>query len=297
MSRVIHPRLRFIEPQLASPVDQPPSGKHWIHEIKHDGYRCQVLLERERARVLTRNGYDWSDRYTAIVGAAVNLRCKSAIIDGEAIVQNDDGASDFGSLQSAMRLRPQSIILYAFDLMHLDGRDLRPQTLYERRARLKQLVGADAESRIQFSEEFDGDGNTLFKACAERSLEGIVSKLAISPYRSGRSRTWLKTKCFTESTFIVVGTDRDRKTGALRALLARSESAGLIYAGAALIALVGDERTAFLSEVERLTKSWASFKTSRLTDVKWCPPNLTVRVKHLAGSKTLRHASVRGLAQ
>jgi bifunctional non-homologous end joining protein LigD len=175
MPRVIHPRLSFIAPQLASPVDQPPSGKHWIHEIKHDGFRCQVLLERERARVLTRNGYDWSNRYTAIVGAAVNLRCKSAIIDGEAIVQNDDGASDFESLQSAMRLRPQSIILYAFDLMHLDGRDLRRQTLYERRERLKQLVGDDAESRIQFSEAFDGDGDTLLQACAEQSLEGIVS--------------------------------------------------------------------------------------------------------------------------
>jgi hypothetical protein len=95
----------------------------------------------------------------------------------------------------------------------------------------------------------------------------------------------------------VVGTDRDRKTGALRALLARSESAGLIYAGAAFIALVGDERIEFLSEVEHLTKSWASFKTSRLSDVKWCAPNLTVRVKHLAGSKTLRHATVRNFAR
>ena len=134
-------RLRFIEPQLASLVDQPPEGKHWIHEIKHDGYRSQVLVERGEARVFTRNGYDWSDRYPSIVRAATNLRCQSAIIDGEAIVQNGHGASDFEALSTAMRRQPHSIILYAFDLLHLDGKDLRQQTLMERRASLKTLLG------------------------------------------------------------------------------------------------------------------------------------------------------------
>jgi bifunctional non-homologous end joining protein LigD len=288
--------LRFIEPQLASPVDQPPEGNHWIHEIKHDGYRSQVLLEHGKARVFTRNGYDWSDRYPSIVRAASRLRCKSAIIDGEAIVQDGDGRSDFESLQSAIRARPQSIILYAFDLLHLDGKDLRQQTLIERRASLKTLLGTDERSRIQFSDEFDGDGDALFKACAEQGLEGIVSKQALAPYRSGRTKTWLKTKCFTESTFVVVGTDRDRNTGALRALLAHNGSARLNYAGAAFIALNGDERTEFFAEVERLNTSWAAFKLSRLTDVKWCYPRLKVRVKHLAGSNVLRHATVKRLS-
>ena len=99
-------RLRFIEPQLAFSVDQPPEGKHWIHEIKHDGYRCQVLVERGQSRVFTRNGYDWSDRYPSIVRAAASLRCQSAIIDGEAMVQNVDGASNFEALSSAMRRQP-----------------------------------------------------------------------------------------------------------------------------------------------------------------------------------------------
>jgi bifunctional non-homologous end joining protein LigD len=285
-------RLRFVEPQLASPVDEPPEGKHWIHEIKHDGYRSQLVIERGQVRVFSRNGHDWSDRYPSIVRAAASLRCKSAIIDGEAIVQDDDGRSDFESLQSAIRVRPHRIILYAFDLLHLNGKDLRQQTLLERRALLKRLVEADAESRIQFSEEFDGDGDALFTACAERALEGIVSKHALAPYRSGRSKTWVKTKCFTESTFVVVGTDHDRKTGALMALLAHRD--GLKYAGAAFITLGGDERKAFLAEVERLTTSWAALKSSRGTDVKWCHPKLVVRVKHLAGTKILRHATVRG---
>ena len=88
-------------------------------------------------------------------------------------------------------------------------------------SQLEASIGADAESRIQFSDKFDGDGAALFEACAERALEGIVAKHALAPYRSGRSRTWLKTKCFTESTFVVIGTDRDRKTEALRALLTK----------------------------------------------------------------------------
>jgi ATP-dependent DNA ligase len=100
-------RLRFIEPQLPSLVEEPPEGKHWIHEIKHDGYRSMVVLEGGKARVFTRNGHDWSDRYPSIVGAASNL----CLIDGEAIVQDEYGRSDFESLQSAMKTRPHSILL------------------------------------------------------------------------------------------------------------------------------------------------------------------------------------------
>ena len=109
MSRA--PRLRFIEPQLASPVDQPPEGKHWIHEIKHDGYRSQIVIEGGTARVYTRNGYDWSDRYPGIVRAASNLRCRSAIIDGEAIVQDGNGASDFDALPAAICARTASFFV------------------------------------------------------------------------------------------------------------------------------------------------------------------------------------------
>src|SRR6476619_4559315 len=103
-------RLRFIAPQLASLVDQPPEGKHWIHEVKHDGYRSQVVIERSQVRVFSRNGHDWSDRYPGIVRAAAGLACQSVIIDGEAIVQDGDGRSDFESLQSAIRVQPYSII-------------------------------------------------------------------------------------------------------------------------------------------------------------------------------------------
>ena len=146
MSRVAP--LSFIDPQLASPVDQPPEGKHWIHEIKYDGYRCQVVIEQGHTRVFTGNGYNWSDRYPSIIQAAANLRCQSAIIDGEAILPDGNGVADFDSLNSAMRWCPASIILYAFDLMHLDGADLRRESLAVRRSILKALIGRDEESHI-----------------------------------------------------------------------------------------------------------------------------------------------------
>ena len=114
----------------------------------------------------------------------------------------------------------------------------------------------------------------MVKVIALRALEGIVSKHALAPYRSGRSKTWLKTKCFEESTFLFIGSDRDRKTGALRDLLAHNDGVGLSYAGAAFIALAGDERAHFFAEVERHTTSWAAFKSSRLTDMRWCHPKL-----------------------
>jgi DNA ligase D-like protein (predicted ligase) len=218
-------------------TDQPPEGAHWIHEVKHDGYRTILVIERSIARAYTRNGHDWSDRYPGIIMAARKLPCRTAILDGEVIVQDGRGVSDFEALQAALRTKTTHLIFYAFDLLHLDGKDLRERPLVERRAKLKRLIGRDSKSQLQFSEEFIGDAVAFFRACAAHELEGIVSKLATSRYRSGRSKTWLKTKCFTEGEFLLLGIDRDRKTDAPRALLAKAERGNLIYAGAAFIGL------------------------------------------------------------
>ena len=114
------------------------------------------------------------------------------------LFRTSSGVSDFEALRSAIHARSPNIILYTFDLLHLDGRDIRQQMLSDRRTLLKRLVGDDADSRIQVSDEFDGGGAALFAACRDIGLEGIVSKHAMAPYRNGRSKTWLKTKCFTE---------------------------------------------------------------------------------------------------
>ena len=117
MSRV----LPFIEPQLPTLVDQPPEGADWVHELKHDGYRTLLAISRGTAVAYTRNGHDWTECYPGIVAAAAKLPCKSAMLDGEVIVQDARGASDFEALQSALRQRGTPLIFYAFDLLHLDG--------------------------------------------------------------------------------------------------------------------------------------------------------------------------------
>jgi bifunctional non-homologous end joining protein LigD len=183
-------RLQFIEPQLPTLVSAPPEGQRWIHEIKCDGYRSQILIESGRVRILICNGFDWTDRYPAIVRAAERLHCRSALIDGEAIVQDERGVSDFEAMRSAIRWQPERVTLYAFDLVHLNGVDLRFRSLEERRYKLRALLRKTSPA-IQFTEQCMGDG-AVFRACSAHGLEGIVSKHLDSPYRSGRSKHWLR---------------------------------------------------------------------------------------------------------
>jgi bifunctional non-homologous end joining protein LigD len=288
-------RLRFIEPQLLTPTDLPPQGSEWMHEVKHDGYRTLVVIETGCARAYTRSGLDWSDHYPGIISAAAKLNCRSAIIDGEVIVQDERGVSDFEALNSAIRWQPHKLIFYAFDLLHLDGKDLRDQSLLERRSKLKKLFCLDETSPLQFSEEFTGDSAAFFRACAEYGLEGVVSKRVTSRYRSGRSKTWLKCKCFAESSLVIIGTDRDRKTGAMRALLAKADGQGLIYAGAAFIGLRGDAWHDFRERLQRIAVARSPLIGLRMKGAEWVEPKLTANVRHLAGAKYLRHAVVKAL--
>ena len=154
--------LGFIEPQLLTSVDQPPQGDEWLHEIKHDGYRTLLVVDGKQARAYTRTGLDWTNLYPGIVSAAAKLNCRSAILDGEVIFQDERGASDFDALMSAIRWNPHKLIFYAFDLLHLDGKDLRDRPLLERRAKLNELLGLDEASPLQLSEEFIGDAAAFF---------------------------------------------------------------------------------------------------------------------------------------
>jgi DNA ligase D-like protein (predicted ligase) len=285
--------LEFIKPQLVTAVDHPPPRAGWIHEVKHDGYRTLLIIERHKARAYTRNGFDWTERYPGITKAAAKLGCRLAIIDGEVIVQNEQGVSDFDALKSAIRWTPQRLVFCAFDLLHLDGEDLRDQPLLERRAKLKELI--PSEHPFLFSEEFTGEAAAFFRACADHQLEGIVSKLASSKYRSGRSKTWLKTKCFAESSFVIIGTARDRKTKAPLALLARADTQGLTYAGSAFIALSGAERNELRVRLQTSKLERCPIPKLRIPDAQWVHPQLMARVRHLAGSKYLRHGTLRGI--
>src|SRR6516162_4892225 len=125
-----------------------------------------LVIERSTAHAYTRNGHDWSDRYPGIIMAARKLPCRAAILDGEVIVQDGRGVSDFEALQTALRSKSANVVFYAFDLLHLDGKDLRERPLIERRAKLKRLIAGDSKSQLQFSDEFVGDAAAFFRACA-----------------------------------------------------------------------------------------------------------------------------------
>ena len=182
----------FIEPFLPSKVARPPSGPLWIHEIKHDGYRLMVRRDGSRVRCFTRNGHDWADRFRAIVDAASRIKASSFLIDGEVVIARDDGTPDFHALRS--QCRGSEAVLYAFDLIEHGGDDLRALPLIQRKRRLARLIGKAKRRAIRFNEHLTGDGPTVFEHVCRMGLEGIVSKRTDAPYRSGPSRTWVKTK-------------------------------------------------------------------------------------------------------
>jgi bifunctional non-homologous end joining protein LigD len=182
----------FIKPCQPSKVARPPSGPDWLHEIKHDGYRLMVRRDGERVRCFTRNGHDWTDRFPAIVDAALRIKAQSFLIDGEAVIARDDGTPDFRALRS--KRGGHEAVLYAFDLIEHDGDDLCSLSLLQRKRRLAGLLGRAKRPAIQFVGHLTGDGPTIFYHVCRMGLEGIVSKRTDAPYRSGRSKTWLKSK-------------------------------------------------------------------------------------------------------
>jgi bifunctional non-homologous end joining protein LigD len=185
----------FIEPCLPTNSHTVPSGPQWAFEIKHDGFRFICRRERDRVRVFSRRGHDWTDRVPLIAEALVALRVKSVTIDGEGVVCGQDGVSDFDLLRAAVgRKGSRDAFLYAFDLLELDGQDIRRWPWMTRRTRLERFLRG-TERGIQLSEHVDAiDGAKLFQHACKLGLEGIVAKRRDRPYRSGRSPDWLKVK-------------------------------------------------------------------------------------------------------
>jgi bifunctional non-homologous end joining protein LigD len=190
---LIRPSKRpgLVKPCIPTLATRPPVGPAWVHEIKHDGYRLIARKQAGRVRLFTRRGFDWTDRYPRIVAAVAALSAGSATIDGEAVVCDASGLAVFDMLHS--RQHDDHVILYAFDLLELDGEDWRPRPLDARKARLEKLL-AKAPAGFQFNEHVVGDGQIVFEHACKLGLEGIVSKHRDHPYRSGRSKSWIKVK-------------------------------------------------------------------------------------------------------
>jgi bifunctional non-homologous end joining protein LigD len=210
----------FIAPQLATLVSGPPKGDDWVHEIEFDGYRLLAVIADGHVNLYTRAANDWSDRFKPLCNAFTKLKCLNAVIDGEVVHVAEDGSMSFHALQNALSTEKlDRLRYYAFDLLHLNGNDLRARPLSERKSLLKRRI-AGLSDRLLYSEHFAEPGEEILTQACKLALEGIVSKRADAPYHSGRTESWLKSKCIKEQELVVGGyTERPKHPGTLGALL------------------------------------------------------------------------------
>jgi bifunctional non-homologous end joining protein LigD len=185
--------LRFIQPCSPIRAAKPPAGDGWIHEPKLDGYRLQIVKNGRAVRLYSRNGHDWGRRIPCMVEALQALPCQAAVIDTELVLQAEDGAPDFYGLLEAIGARPHDLTVFAFDLLHRDGVDMRPLPLSQRKDQLTRLVRRSKVHCLQLIASFP-DGAKLLATAERIGLEGIVSKRRTAPYRSGECRDWRKVK-------------------------------------------------------------------------------------------------------
>jgi DNA ligase D len=245
------------KPQLASQADAAPGGEGWLHEIKHDGYRTLVFFEHGQARLVTRNGLDWTRRYGDLAKAFEALPCKSALLDGEVVVQDARGISSLNLLEAALDEGDGSVFtFFAFDLPYLDGFDLSAAKLTDRKAALAALIDplVDERSPIQFSEHVGGDGAALFAEASRMGLEGIVSKKADGRYVQARSATWVKVKRVEVGTFVIIGFLSNMPNCVSSVILAEERDGELVYACRAGSGISDDKGRALFRALSKLER-------------------------------------------
>jgi len=294
-----------IEPCLALLKAKPPKGDEWAYEIKWDGYRLAIHIEPAGVRLITRGGHDWTHRFPQIAEAARALGPATMILDGEAVVLDEDGRSDFSLLQQSLgasgkaagRAVSHIAVFYAFDLLYLDGHDLT-RVEYRARRHLLNDALADREGAIRISEEFDADPDALLESARQFGLEGIIAKNADRPYRSGRTGDWLKIKCVQSDSFVILGYEPSSAvSGAIASLLLGAyRGDGFVY--------VGSVGTGFKqSEARQLRQTLDTLKVKKPTvpvqgsTAVFTSPTLIAEIEYRAwtNDRKLRPPSYKGL--
>ncbi|MEH6789721.1 DNA ligase D [Parasphingorhabdus sp.] len=291
---------RFRKPQLATLVGDVPTGNDWLHEIKYDGYRCLLAVAGSDARIYTRSGKDWSERFPEILEAAGRLDLSSALIDGEIVKLDGSGNPNFSELQTALKHDTGGVTLFAFDLLESDGEDLAALTTIERKDRLASLV-AGGGSTIRMADHIFGAGEKLYEAMCKAGQEGIISKRADSPYRGRRTRNWLKIKCTRRQEFVIIGWRSSDKAGRPFAslLLGQNEGGQLVYKGRVGTGF-GDEMLEELAgKMDRLARKTAPADVPKAEsrDANWVTPTLVAEIafSEFTGEGRVRHGSFVGL--
>lgn len=291
-----------IEPQLATAAPKPPSGEGWLHEIKFDGYRTMVHLEGGAAKLITRSGIDWTKRYGKLAAAFRDLPCTDAVIDGEIVVLDDKGISRFAALQDALASgHDELLVFYAFDLLHLNGWDLKGTELGKRKAMLETLLAGHvhAQSALQLSGHVEGDGQALYDQATEMGLEGVVSKRASAHYTSGRSHSWSKTKALQRGEFVIAGYTTSQAAEGLAALaLGEWVDGELQYRGKVGTGFDAETLQSLLHRLEGLREGVAKLDGAPKEVIPVRPVlNAHIHFANRTTDNALRHAVFKGLRE
>lgn len=291
----------FVKPQLAQLVNRVPIGAEWFYEIKFDGYRTFCRIEKEKISFLTRTGRDWTEAYEKIKKFAEKIDVESALIDGEIVWIDENGKTDFQLLQNALSGgKTEGMVYYVFDLLFLNGEDLRQRPLYERKELLNQIIRPIRNSPILFSEHWRDQGEQMYLKSCDLGLEGVVSKDSNASYFSGRSNIWQKTKCSLRQEFVIGGytesPKKGRPFGAL--LLGVYVDKKLVYVGRVGTGFNSQSFEDLAPKIRKLeTRESAFIKSPRERDIHWIKPKLVVEVefKTWTSDSLLRQASFKGL--
>lgn len=296
-------------PQLATLTDEVPADDGWLHELKFDGYRIACALGGKTVRLITRNGNDWTKTFPELVGAARRLKVRSALLDGEVAILLPDGRTSFQDLQNAIARPPprKSLVYFVFDLLELDGEDLRTLPVERRKETLSKLLAAlPGHGVIRYSSHVVGNGRAVFEqACALRA-EGIVSKRLGSTYRAGRGGSWLKTKCVLRQEFVIGGfTDPEGTREAIGALLVgyHADSGGLVFAGKVGTGFTTSTARALRQRLNALETSTCPFEPRPEgwlgRHAHWVRPELLCEVVFSEWTRDgkIRHPSFQGLRE
>jgi bifunctional non-homologous end joining protein LigD len=303
---VKEPLPDFVEPCLATLVAAPPDGDDWVHEIKFDGYRIQARIDGGEVRLITRSGLDWTQRFGLIPASLRKLYHGKALIDGELVVEDSAGHSSFTELAAALKGgRSERFVFQCFDLLHLDGFNLMSAALIDRKDLLRQLLADHSAPQIRYSEHLAGDGARMLTEACRLGLEGIVSKRADRPYRSGRHDEWLKSKCIQVDEFVIIGyVVSNVSANAVGALVVGYfERKRLVYAGRVGTGFTHQTAAALMRKLKPL-KVAAPTLASQLTGVQrkgviWVEPVTVAQIEYRAWTtdNLLRHAAFKGLRE
>jgi bifunctional non-homologous end joining protein LigD len=278
----------FVEPSLALAADVPPKGSRWVHEIKHNGYRIEARIDGGKVTLLTRKGLDWTPRFRPVEQALKTLATGSALLDGEIVVQDESGISTFAGLQADLKSgRKDRLAYFVFDLLYIEGVDLRGATLEQRKDLLKALLETLPPATIvQYSDHMAEDGEIVLAHACRMGLEGIISKRIDLPYSSGRGEHWLKSKCVLSQEFVVVGyvpsTAVSKSIGSL--VLGYYDKGRLVHAGRAGTGFSQERAAELYDELEAIRADRPEFATplAALSEkgVKWVSPLLVAEVEY-----------------